>query len=169
VFRCPSVDREREGTMPAIGYAPTEISDTNYMANGYALGRPSGTIKRSSAIILLHEAAARSNAVFCRPIRYVVGDFYGIYYYYREPPKVLYQQWHKFENGIEEYANAHDFGTSAGGSNLIFLDGHGEYRRYKFLRSGDYGLTPDEPWSKTNSQFPDTGGNSLGAPYKPAW
>src|SRR5688572_13188560 len=43
-FHCPSVERELEGTMPALGYAPTELSDTNYMANGVALGRHAATV-----------------------------------------------------------------------------------------------------------------------------
>ena len=102
-----------------------------------------------------------------RPLRWYPGDFYGIYYTYRprtSPPNFHnYQQWHQFAGGVENYASAHD-----GGSNLIFFDGHGEYRKYKDLRSGDYGLVPDEPWSKTNSQFPDAGGNSIGKPYKGA-
>ncbi|HEX8339524.1 MAG TPA: type II secretion system protein [Tepidisphaeraceae bacterium] len=165
-FHCPSVTRELEGTMAAYGYAPTAVSDTNYLANGFCLGRRASSLRRSSQVILLHESASRSNAVFCRPTRSYPGDFYGINYSYfplAKPGYHNYQQWHQFIDGVENYANAHN-----DGSNLVFFDGHGEYRKYKDLRSGDYGLVPDEPWSKTNSQFPDAGGNSIGKPYKGA-
>jgi prepilin-type processing-associated H-X9-DG protein len=55
----------------------------------------------------------------------------------------------------EAYTNSHNHG-----GNLCFLDGHVEYRQYKALRSGDYGLTPDEPWSMTNATTPDSGASN---------
>jgi prepilin-type processing-associated H-X9-DG protein len=42
------------------------------------------------------------------------------------------------------------------GGNFVFADGHAKYRRYHALRSGDFGLLPDEPWSATNEGKPDT-------------
>jgi prepilin-type processing-associated H-X9-DG protein len=38
------------------------------------------------------------------------------------------------------------------GGNLVFADGHAEYRKYKDLRSGHFGLTPDEPYEPTRDQ-----------------
>jgi prepilin-type processing-associated H-X9-DG protein len=39
----------------------------------------------------------------------------------------------------EDYSNQH-----AGGGNLGFADGHARWRRYMAIRSGDFGLLPDE-------------------------
>lgn len=41
------------------------------------------------------------------------------------------------------------------GANLLFMDGHIKWRAYRKLRSGGFGLIPDEPWSMTNSHYPD--------------
>jgi prepilin-type processing-associated H-X9-DG protein len=38
------------------------------------------------------------------------------------------------------------------GGNLIFADGHAEYRKYYDLRSGDFGLAPDELYEPTLDQ-----------------
>ena len=39
----------------------------------------------------------------------------------------------------ENLCNAH-----MEGGNLVFVDGHCEYRKYRRLRSSDFGLLPDE-------------------------
>jgi prepilin-type N-terminal cleavage/methylation domain-containing protein/prepilin-type processing-associated H-X9-DG protein len=39
----------------------------------------------------------------------------------------------------EDYSNQH-----MSGGNLVFADGHAKWRRYLSIRSGDYGLLPDE-------------------------
>ena len=38
------------------------------------------------------------------------------------------------------------------------MDGHVEFKKIGSLRSGNFGLTPDERYSKTNSALPDSGG-----------
>jgi prepilin-type processing-associated H-X9-DG protein len=37
----------------------------------------------------------------------------------------------------ENYCNAHQ-----GGGNVLYCDGHGEFRKYKSLRSRDFALVP---------------------------
>jgi prepilin-type N-terminal cleavage/methylation domain-containing protein len=73
VIVCPSVTRELAGTVVGIGYAPTVMSNTNYQANAAVLGRRIGSIPDSSRVILLDEAAARTNAALCRPMPSVPG------------------------------------------------------------------------------------------------
>ncbi len=165
-FACPSIMLELDGVVPAQGYAPTNISDTNYIANGVVLARRLSTIPRSAEIIVMSESFARSNAVFNRPFIWKPGDFYGINYYDIAPDGVACQQWHDYNvaTGIERLLSAHDRG-----SNLAFADGHGEYRRYSTLRSGDFGLTPDQPYSTTNSQAPDPANDPFGNPYHVAF
>ena len=45
-----------------------------------------------------------------------------------------------------------------GGGNLLFCDGHAKWRQYTAIRSSDFGLKPDQAWSKTNTNYPDGGG-----------
>jgi len=68
---------------------------------------------------------------------------------------------HNVVNGKDDSLVVHDHGVQ-----LLFLDGHGEYRKYRDLHSGDFGLTPDEPWSLTNSWYPDITGNAMSSPFR---
>jgi prepilin-type processing-associated H-X9-DG protein len=47
----------------------------------------------------------------------------------------------------EHLSNVHDEG-----GNLIFVDGHAEYKKYRKLRSGEFGLVPDELYQPTRIQ-----------------
>jgi len=54
--------------------------------------------------------------------------------------------------GQEHFSNVH-----SEGGNLVFVDGHAEYRRYRKLQSGDFGLIDpstrqSEPYLPTESQ-----------------
>jgi prepilin-type N-terminal cleavage/methylation domain-containing protein/prepilin-type processing-associated H-X9-DG protein len=169
VIVCPSVTRHLDGTMVGIGYAPTDLSNTNYQANAVLLGRRIGSIPRGSTLVLLDEAESMTNAAMCRPMPSVPGDFYGIKYYFNYSAVPLlnllnFPLWHDSVTGREGALDVHDKGL-----HLLFLDGHGEYRKYRDLRSGDFGLTPDELWSLSNSWYPDAGGNSMTSTFKAAF
>lgn len=166
---CPSVVRQLQGTVVGIGYAPTDRSDTNYQANAAVLGRRISAVPDATGTILLDESASATNAALCRPMPSVPGDFYGVRYYfnYDTVPLLAYLNfplWHNIVNGKEDMLDVHN-----GGVQLLFLDGHGDYRKYRDLRSGDFGLKPDEPWSPTNSWYPDEGGNSASQPFQTAF
>ena len=47
----------------------------------------------------------------------------------------------------EHLSNAHEEG-----GNLIFTDGHAEYRKYRKLWSGDFGLLPYQLYQPTRAQ-----------------
>ena len=169
ILLCPSVARQLEGTVVGIGYAPTDRSNTNYQANAVVLGRRITAVPDVTGTILLDESASATNAAMCRPMPSIPGDFYGIRYYYNyaTQPLVMYLNfplWHNVVNGKEDMLDVH-----RGGVQMLFLDGHGEYRNYRDLRSADFGLTPDEPWSLTNSWYPDAGGNSLSSTFQTAF
>jgi prepilin-type N-terminal cleavage/methylation domain-containing protein len=163
---CPSVSRQLDGTVVGIGYAPTDLSNTNYQANAVVLGRRIGSVRHSSRIVMVDEAASSTNAAMCRPYASVPGDFYGLNYYFNYAGLPLvnflnFPLWHNVVNGKEDSLNVHDQGVQ-----LLYLDGHGDYRKYRDLRSGDFGLAPDEPWSLTNSSYPDAGGNSMNSTFQ---
>jgi prepilin-type N-terminal cleavage/methylation domain-containing protein/prepilin-type processing-associated H-X9-DG protein len=150
---------------PADDYSPTALSNTSYLSNGVAFARQMSSIPHAASMIFLDEAAGQTNAGFQRPFLDVPGDPYGINYHYTVPSLFAsYASWHRYANGREQLLNVHDSGV-----NVIFLDGHGEYRKATELRSGDFGMKPDEPLSKTNSDYPDASGNLPYIPYQPAF
>ena len=161
ILLCPSVVRQLEGTVVGIGYAPTDRSNTNYQANAVVFGRRITAVPDAVGTIMLDESASATNAAMCRPMPSIPGDFYGVRYHfnYDSEPLVMYLNfplWHNVVDGKEDMLDVH-----RGGLQMLFVDGHGEYRKYRDLRSGDFGLTPNEPWSASNSWYPDAGGNSM--------
>ena len=68
-----------------------------------------------------------------------------------------FQQWHMYESQAdspsflttyktENLSNVHNQG-----GNLIYVDGHAEYKKYLKLRSSDFGLLPDEAYVATGN------------------
>jgi prepilin-type processing-associated H-X9-DG protein len=104
-------------------YFPTAVSDSNYMGNGAILGKNICRARAPADIIYLQENYDRENTAWCRPVKWAQPNFYTY--------------WHWTESGREWYACNH-----REGSNLVFCDGHAEWRHYKALRSGDFGLIP---------------------------
>ena len=66
-----------------------------------------------------------------------------------------FDSWHSYSAtaGRETISNVHN-----GGGNLLFCDGHAKWKAYTSIRSSDFGLMPDQAWSKTNTNYPDGGG-----------
>jgi prepilin-type processing-associated H-X9-DG protein len=89
-------------------------------------------VRRTSNIIFIQEHYSTRDTAFLRP--YNVGNNQFSYWHLKDippQPQVLPGTW-------EHYTSVHDLG-----GNLIFVDGHVEYRKGSDLRSGDFGLTPD--------------------------
>jgi prepilin-type processing-associated H-X9-DG protein len=69
-----------------------------------------------------------------------------------------YHEWHMWANRsvhesfISSYMREHLCNVHDEGGNLIFVDGHAEYKKYRKLRSSDFGLTPDELYQPTRAQ-----------------
>jgi prepilin-type N-terminal cleavage/methylation domain-containing protein/prepilin-type processing-associated H-X9-DG protein len=56
------------------------------------------------------------------------------------------------------------------GGNIVFADGHVAFRTYRSMRSGDYGLLPDEPYLPSTSQAGcSASGSCGGVRYTPAF
>jgi hypothetical protein len=147
-YNCPSLRPN-----PESQFAPTKYSSTGFSANTVPLGRKIVSIPRPGSIIILQEAWSLSNHLWNQP----------------EPvdrsPAALegripntYREWHMYTNKAihssfisnelrEHLSNAH-----FQGGNLIFADYHAEYRKYYDLRSGDFGLLPNELYEPTREQ-----------------
>jgi prepilin-type processing-associated H-X9-DG protein len=121
VLRCPVA---MDVTWLGWG-AFTEQSDTSYMGNGAIPGRRFTRIRQSSEVIIFQEDKYRWSYAWCRPA--LVGSIGG---------QPFYSGW-GFLNGPrgQEYTNNHD-----NGGNLLFCDGHAEWRLNASLRAGDFGL-----------------------------
>jgi prepilin-type N-terminal cleavage/methylation domain-containing protein/prepilin-type processing-associated H-X9-DG protein len=142
IYTCPST-RPRPGMEADIAKGFETIS---YMGNGVVLrqqGMSLAAIPAPASIIFMQEIFLHFTTCWQRPLRLPNGQF---------------NWWHLAERcdlgtppECEIYANVH-----FQGSNLIFCDGHVQWRRYHSLRSRDFGLDPDvayEPTTK-NSQGP---------------
>ncbi len=144
VHLCPSAEPETGVS------APNEWGNTSYSGNGVLMGFRRVTlalVPSPSEIACFQERNKGSNAFFSFPEGGGGDNAPGSFNY-----------WHLFAFGGELQSNVH-----FDGGNLLFLDGHVKWRKYRAIRSGDFGLTPDQPWSTTNSIDPDGGGSYMRA------
>ena len=155
VFICPSSDENNPPVAgPQAQYGCSALSCTSYYGNGAVLnafnnisGRPDpkfkatglADIKSPSNIVWIHENFERTNAARTFPR-------------YNASVAGAYDRWHAFGT-VESFSNRHN-----GGGNIMYCDGHAKWSKYTNLRSGMFGLTPDQAWSPTNSINPDGGG-----------
>jgi prepilin-type processing-associated H-X9-DG protein/prepilin-type N-terminal cleavage/methylation domain-containing protein len=132
---------------------PTIDSDTSYMPNAAVMATQITNITHSSQIIALTEYMYHTSYLWQRPEANDNGAS-GSGYTWKQINNDIYFEWHYAPGGIEEYGNNHQ-----NGGNYCYVDGHVEYRQYKGVQSGDYGLQPNQTWSTTNFPNPDGGGN----------
>ena len=129
VFICPEPEStEMAGAGPGTG-AITEKSDTNYLGNAAVMGRKVTKIRKSSEIIYLQEMPHRWGLAAHRPTRHPAF-------------RTFYTHWH---DSIH-YPNSHPLQYQYSylhqkGGNVVFVDGHAEYRKASSLRASDFGLT----------------------------
>jgi prepilin-type processing-associated H-X9-DG protein len=118
---------------------PNELSDTNYLGNGVVMGRSMAVVPNPADVIYLQEHTWRVSNAHLRPASLDKGK--------------TYTAWHYVSPVGEGYSNLH-----REGGNIVFVDGHARYRKYRSLHSGEFGLVPDEFWSPKNELKPDAGG-----------
>jgi len=70
----------------------------------------------------------------------------------------IYHEWHMWasisvhDSFISTYVRENLSNAHEEGGNLVFVDGHAEYKKYRRLRTGDFGLMPDELYQPTRAQ-----------------
>ena len=134
IFYCPSAIWNLPYAPKAM--TPTELSDTNLLGNGVVIGHPLAVVDRPAEVIYIQELNWRINNAQLRPAPVGKG--------------ATFTAWHYTSPIGEGYSNLHQ-----GGGNFIFCDGHAKFKHHQALRSGDFGLDPDQPWSTTNEGKPD--------------
>jgi prepilin-type N-terminal cleavage/methylation domain-containing protein/prepilin-type processing-associated H-X9-DG protein len=124
VYVCPSASDPPWVTEEG----PTTHSSTNYMGNAAVFypGRSMTELPRSSELIALQEDRYLWRISYLRPAAYGTIHVYTNWHFRRSPEKP------------EDYSNNH-----FGGGNLLFVDGHAEWRHHQSLRASDFGLAGD--------------------------
>jgi len=121
VYACPSAKK------PGDGSDATALSATGYLPNGVVMERTMDTIRNPSDIAFSQETIRLVSFTALRP---AVGSDFGLC-------TGQYTYWHvNLKPGLDWYASLHELG-----GNLLFTDGHAEYRKAKALRARDFGLT----------------------------
>jgi prepilin-type N-terminal cleavage/methylation domain-containing protein/prepilin-type processing-associated H-X9-DG protein len=139
VYMCSTA---RPGTGILAGNNPTALSGTSYMPNAVVMEKTMGAIKAPSALVFIQECLVRISYCALRPAD---GATFG-------GPAGSFTYWHdNLSVGTELYSSTH-----FEGGNLLFCDGHAEFRKRLRLRSQDFGLNPGEDTQKTRSNVPYT-------------
>jgi len=155
VYRCPKAGIMHEPKYDASVLNPTVRSDTSYIINGVVTGmakpRSLTELRRPSTIVFLQEDLFRQNFCILAPNNVHCGDpkKYGDWWWKGYGPSNLSY------GEDQQYTIIH-----VRGGNLLFADGHSEYRKNKALRSGDFGLLPGgdttaDPWPVADSKCYD--------------
>jgi prepilin-type N-terminal cleavage/methylation domain-containing protein/prepilin-type processing-associated H-X9-DG protein len=131
VYLCPTARIwPGQAATAAKGFAITSL-----LGNGVIM-RPKGvslaSIPAPADLVAFQEDYFSFTVAYNRPVD--VGGSKFQYWHYLDDQKVS-------RSGLvdEDYSNQH-----VGGGNLVFADGHAKWRRYIAIRSGDFGLLPDE-------------------------
>ena len=130
-----------------------DVSDTSYMGNQAVHDRRLSKIRRSAEVVYLQENRHRWHIAWLRPARVSAPgarpEIYGMWCWNNPTPHAGGRPWG------QEYSNLHE-----SGGNLLFVDGHAEYRKNGALRARDFGLTsgpgaagsPDDRSTTVHSQ-----------------
>ena len=130
------------GTGILVVNNPTALSGTSFMPNAVVMEQKISNIKSPSRLIFIQESIVQISFCALRPGD--AADFGGT--------SGTYTYWHdNLSIGRELYSTTH-----FEGGNLVFCDGHVEFRKRTLLRSGDFGLSPANDPQNTQANIPYT-------------
>ncbi|PAW88995.1 MAG: hypothetical protein B9S33_04065 [Pedosphaera sp. Tous-C6FEB] len=136
LFTCPSSPpKDPQGTQILEVTSPNV---TSYLGNAVVMGYLTGTtvtdrrvsrITNPSGIVYLQELYNRRDLAYLRPFRSGVNRYRYWHYRFQPAPSLNWLQL------PENYSVLH-----SKGGNLMFVDGHAEYRKGETLTSADFGM-----------------------------
>ncbi len=130
------------GTGLLVPNNPTALSGTSFMPNAVVMEKKLSIIKNPSQLIFIQESSVQISFCALRP---ATGPEFGA-------PVGVFTYWHdNLSIGKELYSSNH-----FQGGNLLFCDGHAEFRKATKLRSGNFGLSPATHTQTNQSNFPYT-------------
>jgi prepilin-type N-terminal cleavage/methylation domain-containing protein/prepilin-type processing-associated H-X9-DG protein len=142
VFMCPTA---KPPPLPEkITYAPTPVSSTALIVSGLVLQKGVKGIQQPARTVVMQEHYALMGTMWTQPEKRDGGDNWS--------------EWHAWRSGRnlewagprEHYNNLHDQG-----GNLVFTDGHVEYKKNKQTSSMDFGLVDqngnDSAWQPSEA------------------
>ncbi len=161
IFVCPSSFISPSNTINAT---TAQWPKNSYQGNGVLLnstGTTLAAIPNSAEIVFTQENFYSWLVAYNRPVQTATGP-------------VRYQYWHLVDcrpifsapppttlaGCGEQYNSRH-----LSGGNLAFVDGHAKWRKTTNMRSGDFGLLPDEPYRADLTQAYCNSGGACGGTY----
>jgi prepilin-type N-terminal cleavage/methylation domain-containing protein/prepilin-type processing-associated H-X9-DG protein len=138
---------------------------------------------QGNAVVLSYQGTALARIPNPADIVFVQENFFNWTVIWNRPAQVKlnppgFQYWHLVDcraqfagpptlpDGCAEQYNSRHFS----GGNIVFADGHAKYKNFRTVRSGDFGLVPDEPWVDDLKQsYCNKGGACGGTVYSAAF
>lgn len=157
VYSCPSATDllDPNKCTPAVNtscFAPNGSNRISYLPNGVVLRLHDGItyyqapvqeskIPVPSNIVYLQEFYFTTNSCMQRPRMTWNGTVFG------------YQYWHSSSpfDGVNCAPSQCISDSHMGGGNLIFCDAHVKWQILTSMHAGEFGLTPDDPFSASNN------------------
>jgi prepilin-type N-terminal cleavage/methylation domain-containing protein/prepilin-type processing-associated H-X9-DG protein len=137
VFSCPSAKLD-----PRLKTASPPFN--SYQGNGVVLsmqGTRLARIPNPSDIIFCQENWFNWTIIWNRPAQVKLNPP-GFQYWHLVDCRAQFAGPPPLENGCAEQYNSRHFE----GGNIVFADGHAKFRKFRTIRSGEFGLVPDEEY-----------------------
>ena len=148
VLRCPEAPLCQD-LDPTCGIPANGQNDASVEGNSVVMQIPLSDIQTPSDLIFLGEEYYRVQRALLRPRISSAANV----------TPVTFQYWHNLGvGGKEAYDNNH-----SGGGNFLYCDCHAKWKKLEAHHSGEFGLKPDQLYTRTNGQNPDGGGSYTSA------
>jgi prepilin-type N-terminal cleavage/methylation domain-containing protein/prepilin-type processing-associated H-X9-DG protein len=147
VWACPTAPLGKGLSNIGTPLIPVETNDLSYFGSAVVLQRAIATIRRPARVVCLQEGPIRANYLKLEP-QAVAGGKYTEWHRYVVPPVA---EWPNVDG--EQCSNLH-----SSGGNLVYVDGHADYKKYKKLESADFGLFTDQACTNSEAWNPSNGG-----------
>jgi prepilin-type N-terminal cleavage/methylation domain-containing protein/prepilin-type processing-associated H-X9-DG protein len=149
ILACPSAT-----LWPSVNPATQGNTKNSYQGNGVVLSRLGTSLARIPApadIVFAQENYFAFLTTYCRPYQTNFPTTPALYKYWHlvdcRPAAAAIPRLPQQPTCGEQYNSRH-----FSGGNTLFCDGHAKYRNYYTMRSGEFGLSPDEGYKEDQVQ-----------------